>query len=224
MLENEKKFFDDSQKMWDIQNNGTPYCLPIDFNELRKLNAKKFKTKLIKKLTKNEVNYFIQGTELFIQESQTTFDWKLNFMAFTVKIKIKDEYIRVHAGFFMTAMTILEHLEKTGKELIITKIYGYSHGAGASPLLSLLLLDKTNRLPEIINFESPKCVFKPSKYIKHITRGFKNYKQGKDVVTTVPWWMSTLGEVVKIKGQKLRGIKKLLTPIFDHDIYWTKFT
>ena len=217
----ENDFLEDAQKMWDIKRSGKAYCLPIDFNELRKLNARKFKTKMISKLTKNEVNYFIKGTELFIQESQTKFDWKLNFMAFTVKIKILDEYIRVHAGFYMTAMTVFEHLEKTGKTNI-TKIYGYSHGAGASPLLALSLRDTGRTLAHITNFESPKCIFKPSRHIKLISHRFINYKQGIDAVTTVPWWMTTLGQVRKVKGQKLPWYKQPLKALFDHDIYWTK--
>jgi len=217
----EKEFLTDARKMWDIKRTGKACCLPIDFDELRKLNAKKFKTKMIKKLTKNEVNYFIKGTELFIQESQTKFDWKLNFMAFTVKIKIADEYIRVHAGFYMTAMTVLEHLEKTEKTNI-TKIYGYSHGAGAAPLLALSLLDLRNELPLVVNFESPKCIYRPSKHIKRLCYKFINYKQGVDVVTTVPWWLSTLGEVRKVKGQKLPWYKLPFKALFDHDIYWTK--
>lgn len=217
-MSNEEEFLSDAKKMWDIKNNGKAYCLPIDFDELRKLNIGKIKTSIIKKMASNEVNYFIKDKEVFIQESQSNFDWKLNFMAYTVKVKILDEYVRVHAGFYMTAMTVLNHLENE----TVNKIYGYSHGAGAAPDLALLILDAHRYLPEVVCFEPPRTIFRPSRRIKTITKNFVNYIQGSDVVTKVPWWLSHLGKIIKVKGHKLPWYKKIMKPVFDHDIYWTK--
>ncbi len=219
----QSNFIEAARIMWKIKKGGKSYELPIDFKHLNKLNVSKWKQKLIKNcLPSDNVNYSIKDNNIYVMESHGGDDWQQNFMAFTVKVKIGDEYIKVHAGFYLTAMTVFYHMKKNGLLSNELNIFAYSHGAGASPLLALRILDEGYIIPKVINFESPRCIYKPSKAIKSKCNSFINFKQGIDIVTTVPWWMSHLGHTYKIKGQKLPWYKKPVKAIFDHDIYWTK--
>ena len=218
-----KLFIKNAKIMWSIKKEGKSYELPIDFKHLDKLNVAPWKQKLIKRcLPSDNVNYSIKDNNIYVMESHGGDDWQQNFMAFTVKVKIGDEYIRVHAGFYLTAMTVFYHLKKNNLLRDDLVLYAYSHGAGASPLLALKIYDAGFAMPKVINFESPRCISRPTHTIKSKCIHFVNFKQGVDVVTTVPWWMSHLGHTFKIKGQKLPWYKSLVKAVFDHDIYWTK--
>jgi hypothetical protein len=222
-MENKMEFLKQAKNMWAIKDSGLNYELPIDYTQLDKLNVGKFKVLLIKKLLPyKNVNYSVLGNRLFLHESNGISDWIQNFMCFNIKIKTGSEYVKVDAGFYLTAMSIFHNLKENGNLTDNLSIWAYSHGAGASPLLALRIYDEGFKLPQIKgNFEPPRCIYKPSKEIKKLCEDFQNFKQGVDIVTTVPWWLSHLGIFTKIKGQKLPWYKAILKPIFDHDIYWT---
>ena len=219
MRKTAEDFEPEALKMWETER-GYPYVLPIDFNQLEKLNIGKIKTAIIKKMFPvRNVNYFIKGNEIYIQESKNIYDWKQNFMAFLIKVKIADEYVRVHAGFYLTAMTIFYHMKKNNLLNDFLVFRAYSHGAGAAPLLALRIFEDSYCIPSVPgNFESPTCIFLPSKRIKHLCRHFCNFIQGDDIVTKVPMWMSHLGYTVKIKGRKLPWYLVPFKSILNHDI------
>ena len=214
----------EAKKMWDIKDNGKTFNLPIDFVHLEKLNIGKFKTRMIKKqLPSYNVTYSILGDNVFVHESHGGDDWQQNFMAYKIKVKICGEYVWVHAGFYLTAMSIFYHMQENGSLSDNLNFSAYSHGAGAAPLLALRINDAGFVIPRIDgNFEPPRCIYRPSKRIKAKCAHFVNYIQGADIVTKVPWWMSHLGRIVKTKGRKYPWYKLLLKPLMDHDIYDTK--
>jgi hypothetical protein len=213
-----------AKRMWQTKNNGETFNIPIDFNHLEKLNIGRFKTMMIKKmLPDNNVNYSVLGDNVFIHESHGGDDWQQNFMAFTVKVKLLGEYVKVHAGFYLTAMSIFYHMKENGLLNNNLNFDAYSHGAGAAPLLALRIADFGCTIPRIEgNQEPPRCIFRPSKRIKSKCIHFVNYIQGSDIVCKVPWWMSHLGRIVKVPGEKTSWYKILLKPFNDHNIYKTK--
>lgn len=223
-MENKDEFLKQAKNMWSIQKTGLGYELPIDYTHLDKLNIGELKTQMIRKLLPyKNVNYSVLGNRLFIQESKGKSDWIQNFMCFNIKVKIHDEYVKVDAGFYLTAMSIFYNLKENGNLTDNLSIWAYSHGAGASPLLALRVSDEGYKIPKIVgNFEPPRCIYKPSEEIKKICSDFQNFKQGNDIVTTVPWWLSHLGKFINIEGKKLPWYKRIISCFLNHDIYWTR--
>jgi hypothetical protein len=219
-MNNQESFDSAKDIMWTIKEKGQTFNLPIDTLHLKGLNIGRHKTKMIiKQLPDDNVTYSVLDNHVFIHESHGGDDWKQNFMAFTVKVFMLDEYIRIHAGFYLTAMTVFYHMRENGLLSDDLIFYGYSHGAGAAPALCLRIANEGLNMPRLDgNFEPPRCILRPSKRIKNKCGHFINYIQGNDVVTKVPWWMSHLGQIRKVKGLSLPWYKKPLKMFFNHDV------
>ena len=219
----DKMFQEHAKKMWHIQKNGVKFSLKPDLQELSNPLLRMF-------LNKKAVNYYMlkedNRVKLFIEESDQFQDWKQNFTAYTVKTCMGGVNRKYHAGFYLTAMTVFNHLNRViNPNDIEFEIYGYSHGAGAATILGSLIRNRSKGYlldDRVIAFEPPRQAYKPSFGLIRETENDVNYIQGNDIVTKVPWWMQHLGKVRRVDGRDLTGIKRLLNPIFDHDIYWTK--
>lgn len=220
----EEIFKKHAKQMWHIQKMGEKYSLKPDLQELSNPLLKLL-------LPRKQVNYYILKEDgrikLFIEESDGLQDWKQNLIAYTVNTCIGGIDRKYHAGFYLTAMTVFNHLNQHS-DLVdeVIEIYGYSHGAGALTVLGSLIRHRTkselynNR---VIGFEPPRQAVKPSTELVQETINDIYYIQGNDIVCTVPMWMAHLGQTRKVPGRKLTGIKKLLSLVFNHDIYWTMF-
>jgi len=225
-------FIYDMEKMWHIAAMGEKVSLPINIDALKDLGLKNKHIKSVKKLfPENGVDYFILEEDgrikIFLQESSGGFDWRLNFLCGTVDIGLVNigEVVEMHAGFYITAKTILDDLIE--RDLIGDKqieVTGYSHGAGSGVELCLLLLNEKIDIlynKEPILPECPKSIKNPSEKIKELCKDFKIYIQGQDIVPRVPPWNSHVGTITKVPGVKLPCWKRVLRFLFDHDIYWT---
>lgn len=229
--ENKEKFVRNANIMWNIKFRGDKVSLPVNIEALKEFGLLDKKIEKIEKaLPSKNVNYYIKKEnhliKIFLEESQDLFDWKQNFMFTTVKVKIGFDYRRYHSGFFLTAVTVFRDLLDKGllKECDFMEVYSYSHGAGAAPAFASLVYYNSPCLidgKDVHKFEPPRDIFQPNMNVRKECSRHNNYIQGNDIVTKVPWWMKHLGVTIKIKGQKLRGLKGLIPTVFDHDIYWT---
>jgi hypothetical protein len=223
-------FIRDAGKMWKIGIPKNKVSLPVDFSQLKQLGINRVKARIIKMLLPSRnVDYFINKangiTQLYLQESNKQYDWRMNAMAFTVKVKMGGEYRRYHAGFYLTALTIFNDLNRKGllNEQIL-EVFAYSLGAASlMPFAAMIRNKSTSTLynNRVIGFESPRCIRRPSADSKAEAQNDIWYKQGNDMVCNVPWWMSHLGQKRQIKGLKLPVYLLHLSPLLNHNIYWT---
>lgn len=226
-MSNLEQFKLDATKMWHIGIEGNHYSLKPDLQEISN-------PVLSALLPKRNVDYYILKEKgilkIYLEESRMKRgpgDWTQNFMAYQVKTCINGLNRRYHAGFYITAITVFNDLRK--KKLLnedtVVEIFGYSHGAGAAPILGSLIRGRTSSKllgDGVIGFEQPAFIYRPSKEVKEECKNDIWYKQGIDVVCDVPWWMKHTGIKKSIPGRKLKGVKKVFRNIFDHDIYWTR--
>ena len=226
----DKEFESDALKMWQIRHANNKVSLKIDFNALKRDGIRQWKIDLIKKFVPTDtVNYFYTKKNgvlnIFCEESNKKFDWRLNFMAFSVKIKIGSTYRRYHSGFYSPALTIFNDLKKKGLlNDCIVKVCGYSHGAAVAHILGSYIR-KQSRCSlyndSVISFETPRYIYRPSKNVKREHKNDIWYKQGNDIVTQVPWWMSQLGQKRQVKSPDMPWYKRMFAFIHNHNIYPT---
>lgn len=239
-MENQKQFIVKAKEMWSLMDHNKVELKP----ELNEISNPLLKALLPKK----NITYWYKkiGNTLsfYIRESSDIYDWRQNFMAWTVKVPIGGYTEKFHVGFYLTAITVFNDMERLGlldENTMVDGSYGFSHGAGANPTTCILIMDRSKATlvdTNVHSFEQPKFIKKPSKRIKDMCKNFTWYKQGNDFVTKVAPGMSHLGQEITSPSQgtakfepsgtlqklavKLSKVITGIQDLIDHDIYWTK--